>query len=127
MQWKARSQAANHGYSHLSGMEMTSRALRWVQSRLRPWRRPSGGGGGPGAAVVGGGLGARAGGVDRLRLAAGDAVVDAVLDERRRVGRAEQSQEIGVVLREQQRGRGAAVGAGQHVPPQPGVLGEDEA
>ena len=30
--WKARSQAANHGYSHASGMESTSLAYRWAQS-----------------------------------------------------------------------------------------------
>ena len=35
-QWKARSQAANQGYSHLSGIEMMSAALRWRQSLLRP-------------------------------------------------------------------------------------------
>ena len=33
--WKARSQAANHGYSHLSGMEMTRIELRWRQWPLR--------------------------------------------------------------------------------------------
>jgi hypothetical protein len=26
--WKAKSQAANHGYSHLSGIEITSRLKR---------------------------------------------------------------------------------------------------
>ncbi len=34
-QWKARSQAANHGYSHLSGIEMTSPATMWNQATLR--------------------------------------------------------------------------------------------
>ena len=44
-QWKARSQAAYQGYSHLSGMEITSALLRWCQSSLRPVWRASGGGG----------------------------------------------------------------------------------
>ena len=35
-QWKARSHAAYQGYSHLSGMEMTSALLRCIQSLLRP-------------------------------------------------------------------------------------------
>src|SRR6266481_6738659 len=43
--WKARSHAAKHGYSHLSGMEMTSRLKRWVHSRFRPNCRSAGGGG----------------------------------------------------------------------------------
>jgi hypothetical protein len=34
-QWNARSHAANHGYSHLSGMEMTSPATMWNHSVLR--------------------------------------------------------------------------------------------
>ena len=38
-QWKARSHAAYHGYSHLSGMEMTSALLRWRHSWLRPYLR----------------------------------------------------------------------------------------
>ena len=33
--WKARSHAAYHGYSHLSGMEMTSPLYMWNQSALR--------------------------------------------------------------------------------------------
>ena len=33
--WKARSQAANQGYSHLSGIEMTWSAIMWNHSRLR--------------------------------------------------------------------------------------------
>ena len=41
--WNARSQAAYQGYSHLSGMEITSRLKRCRQSVLRPclraWRR----------------------------------------------------------------------------------------
>ena len=48
-QWKARSHAAYHGYSHLSGMEMTSALLRWRHSWLRPSLRPSGGGGSAGS------------------------------------------------------------------------------
>ena len=34
-QWKARSHAANHGYSHLSGIEMTSPAIMWNHGTLR--------------------------------------------------------------------------------------------
>ena len=34
-QWNARSQAANHGYSHSSGMEMTSARARCCQAALR--------------------------------------------------------------------------------------------
>ena len=45
--WKARSQAANHGYSHGSGMEMTSRALRCRHVRFRIAARPCGGAGSP--------------------------------------------------------------------------------
>ena len=30
-QWKARSQAANQGYSHLSGIEITSAVYMWNQ------------------------------------------------------------------------------------------------
>ena len=37
--WKARSQAAYQGYSHLSGMEMTSSLTMWNQSRLRTSKR----------------------------------------------------------------------------------------
>ena len=44
-QWKARSHAAYHGYSHVSGIEMTSSLLRWRHSRLRPSWRAAGGGG----------------------------------------------------------------------------------
>ena len=33
--WNARSQAAYHGYSHLSGMEMTSALSMWNHSVLR--------------------------------------------------------------------------------------------
>ena len=40
--WNARSHAANHGYSHLSGIEITSRAWRCGQSPLRPRRRARG-------------------------------------------------------------------------------------
>ena len=43
--WNARSQAANHGYSHLSGMEKMSQLLKCVQSELRPLARAAGGGG----------------------------------------------------------------------------------
>ena len=43
--WKARSQAANQGYSHLSGIEITSRLNRCRQSALRPDLRCRGGGG----------------------------------------------------------------------------------
>ena len=35
-QWNARSQAANHGYSHLSGMDRTSALLRCHHWWLRP-------------------------------------------------------------------------------------------
>ena len=38
MQWKPRSQAANHGYSHGSGIASTSNASRCRQPALRPWR-----------------------------------------------------------------------------------------
>ena len=48
-QWKARSQAANQGYSHLSGMEMMSVAFMCRQSLLRPRLRFSGGGGSVGS------------------------------------------------------------------------------
>ena len=34
-QWNARSQAANHGYSHLSGIEITSPATMWNHGTLR--------------------------------------------------------------------------------------------
>ena len=41
MVWKARSQAAYHGYSHLSGMEMTSPLSMWNHSVFRtPPRAP---------------------------------------------------------------------------------------
>ena len=39
-QWNARSQAANHGYSQVSGIEMTSRAHRWGHASLRTPRAP---------------------------------------------------------------------------------------
>ena len=42
-QWKARSQAANHGYSHLSGMDKMSNASKLRHRELRPDRRESGG------------------------------------------------------------------------------------
>ena len=35
MTWKARSQAAYHGYSHLSGIEMMSALYMWCQWSLR--------------------------------------------------------------------------------------------
>ena len=38
--WKARSQAAYHGYSHLSGMEMMSWFSKWYHSELRELRYP---------------------------------------------------------------------------------------
>src|ERR1700759_1910588 len=38
-QWKARSQAAYHGYSHLSGIEMTSLLFRCFHALLRPASR----------------------------------------------------------------------------------------
>ena len=37
--WNARSHAAYHGYSHLSGIEMMSALLRWSHSQLRPCLR----------------------------------------------------------------------------------------
>ena len=36
--WKARSQAAYQGYSHLSGIEMMSSLTMWNHSRFREWR-----------------------------------------------------------------------------------------
>ena len=42
-QWKARSQAAYQGYSHLSGIEMTSRLKMCPQRALRPCSRLGGG------------------------------------------------------------------------------------
>ncbi len=44
-QWNARSHAAYHGYSQLSGIEITSELSRWRQSALRPRLRPGGGAG----------------------------------------------------------------------------------
>ncbi len=44
-QWNAMSHAANHGYSHLSGIDSTSPALRCHHSWLRPRLRSAGGGG----------------------------------------------------------------------------------
>src|SRR5215470_9507730 len=43
-QWKARSQAANQGYSHLSGIDRTRIELRCCQRLFRMERRDSGGG-----------------------------------------------------------------------------------
>ena len=43
--WKARSHAANHGYSQGSGIDRMSSASRCVQPMLRPPRRCSGAGG----------------------------------------------------------------------------------
>jgi hypothetical protein len=48
-QWNAWSHAANHGYSHLSGIERMSNALNVRQRALRPLRRDSGGAGWPGS------------------------------------------------------------------------------
>ena len=45
MQWKDRSQAANQGYSHLSGIDMMSNASKLRQRLLRPLRRLAGGAG----------------------------------------------------------------------------------
>ena len=45
MVWNARSHAANHGYSHLSGIDRMSAASKWRQPALRPVRRSLGGGG----------------------------------------------------------------------------------
>src|SRR6185503_14933423 len=42
-QWKARSHAANHGYSHLSGIDMMSKASNDLQWTLRPPSRDAGG------------------------------------------------------------------------------------
>ena len=42
MVWNARSQAAYHGYSHVSGMEMTSWLAMWNQPSLRDPRPPGG-------------------------------------------------------------------------------------
>ncbi len=42
-QWKARSHAANHGYSHLSGIDMMSKASKLRHRLLRPSRRAAGG------------------------------------------------------------------------------------
>ena len=48
-QWNARSQAANHGYSHVSGIDMMSKASKLRHRLLRPVLRDSGGGGCPGS------------------------------------------------------------------------------
>ena len=64
---------------------------------------------------MGGDLGARAGRVDRVGVAADDEVVDRVLDVRRRVRGAEQPLVVGLVLAEQQLRRG--VGAAGATPP----------
>ena len=42
-QWNARSQAANQGYSHLSGIDMMSKASKLRQWALRPVSRCAGG------------------------------------------------------------------------------------
>ena len=42
-QWKPMSHAANHGYSHLSGIDMMSKASKFLQRALRPSSRESGG------------------------------------------------------------------------------------
>src|SRR6059036_349372 len=42
MQWNAKSHAAYHGYSHLSGMEIMSALLRCCHSWLRPCLRSLG-------------------------------------------------------------------------------------
>ncbi len=47
--WNARSQAANHGYSHGSGMERMSAASKCRQSVFRMCAWPSAGGGWPGS------------------------------------------------------------------------------
>ena len=44
-QWNARSHAANHGYSHGSGIDMMSKASNDRQRVLRPPRRDAGGAG----------------------------------------------------------------------------------
>jgi len=44
-----KSQAANHGYSHVSGIDITSKASKLRQRAFRPCRRFSGGGGCPGS------------------------------------------------------------------------------
>src|SRR5881392_822388 len=41
--WKARSHAANQGYSHLSGIEMMSSATKWRQSPFRSPEPPASG------------------------------------------------------------------------------------
>ena len=43
--WKARSQAANQGYSHLSGMEMMSNPSKLRHLAFRPLWRDCGGAG----------------------------------------------------------------------------------
>ena len=43
--WKARSQAANQGYSHLSGIEMMSNPSKLRHLEFRPVLRTSGGSG----------------------------------------------------------------------------------
>src|SRR5580704_11331028 len=48
-QWKARSHEAYHGYSHGSGIEITSWLFRWRHSLLRPDKRDAGGAGWPGS------------------------------------------------------------------------------
>ena len=50
-QWNAMSQAANQGYSHLSGIDMMSNASNCRQPALRPPLRDAGGGGCVGVAV----------------------------------------------------------------------------
>src|SRR5262252_5518605 len=46
--WKARSQAANQGYSHLSGIDMMSNASKFRHREFRPPSRWAGGTGWPG-------------------------------------------------------------------------------
>ena len=47
--WNARSQAANHGYSHGSGIASTSNESRCRHPVFRPARCPAGGAGWPGS------------------------------------------------------------------------------
>ena len=47
--WKARSQAANQGYSHLSGIEMMSNPSKLRHLEFRPFLRTAGGCGWPGS------------------------------------------------------------------------------
>ena len=47
--WKARSHAANQGYSHLSGIEMMSNPSKLRHREFRPFLRTAGGAGWPGS------------------------------------------------------------------------------